>query len=97
MTLLFFMILVLEFGGMAILAAEQRTPDANIKSAGDSLWYIYVTITTVGYGDRFPVTTAGRIVGILVLTLGIGLFSTLSGFLAQTFLAPRGGRGYRSG
>jgi voltage-gated potassium channel len=52
------------------------------------LWYIYVTITTVGYGDRFPITSTGRIVGIIVLTTGIGLFGTLTGFLANAFLAP---------
>jgi voltage-gated potassium channel Kch len=89
MSLLFLMILVLEFGGMGILAAERLSPDANIKSAGDSLWYIYVTITTVGYGDRFPVTSTGRVVGIIVLTTGIGLFGTLTGFLANAFLAPK--------
>jgi voltage-gated potassium channel len=88
LTLLFFMILVLEFGGMAILAAENKSPDANIKTASDSLWYIYVTITTVGYGDRYPITEIGRIVGIVVLTTGIGLFGTLTGFLANAFLAP---------
>ena len=88
LSLLFLMVLVLEFGGMAILAVEGRSPDANIKTASDSLWYIYVSITTVGYGDRYPVTNAGRIVGILVLTVGVGLFGTLTGFLANAFLAP---------
>jgi voltage-gated potassium channel len=47
-----------------------------------------VTITTVGYGDRYPVTNAGRLVGVLVMTAGVGLFGTLSGFLANTFLSP---------
>jgi voltage-gated potassium channel len=94
LALLFFMMLVLEFGGIGILAAESLSPDANIKTAGDALWYIYVTITTVGYGDRFPVTPLGRFVGIIVLTTGVGLFGTLTAFLANAFLAsPQDRRG----
>jgi voltage-gated potassium channel Kch len=88
LSLLFFMVLVLEFGGMGILAAENTTPDANIRTASDALWYIYVTITTVGYGDHYPITEIGRFVGIIVLTTGIGLFGTLTGFLANAFLSP---------
>ena len=47
-----------------------------------------MTITTVGYGDQYPVSNTGRIVGIFVMTAGVGLFGTLSGFLANLFLAP---------
>jgi hypothetical protein len=52
-----------------------------------------VTITTVGYGDRFAVTNTGRLVGVFVTTAGVGLFGRLSGFLAYTFLSPRGSKG----
>ncbi len=48
------------------------------------------TITTVGYGDHYPVTTEGRLVAIILMTAGVGLFATLSGYLAATFLrAPQ--------
>ncbi len=47
-----------------------------------------MTITTVGYGDRYPVTNAGRLVAMLVMIAGVGLFGTLSGFLANQFLTP---------
>ena len=48
-----------------------------------------MTITTVGYGDQYPVTATGRIIGVLVLTGGVALFGTLTGFLANAFLAPK--------
>jgi voltage-gated potassium channel len=47
-----------------------------------------VTVTTVGYGDQYPVTTTGRVIGVLVLSGGVALFGTLTGFLANFFLSP---------
>ncbi len=88
LTVVFLVFCVLEFGALAVLSAEHASPDANITSASDAIWWAYVTITTVGYGDRYPVTNVGRLVGILVMTAGVGLFGTLSGFLANTFLSP---------
>ncbi|MEZ4768253.1 MAG: ion transporter [Caldilineales bacterium] len=87
-TVFFLVLCVIEFGSLAVLAAESPSPNANITNASDAIWWAYVTITTVGYGDQYPVTNAGRIVGILVMTAGVGLFGTLSGFLANLFLAP---------
>ncbi len=52
-------ILVLEFGSLAVLRAEETNPDANIKTASDAIWYTMVTISTVGYGDRYPTTNCG--------------------------------------
>lgn len=88
LTVGFLVLCVLEFGSLAVLRAEVMSPDANIQNASDALWWAFVTITTVGYGDRFPVTNWGRIVGIFVMIAGVGLFGTLSGFLAQSFLSP---------
>jgi voltage-gated potassium channel len=85
----FLVILVLEFGSMFMLFAERTSPDANITSASDAVWYTYVTITTVGYGDRYPVTNFGRIIGIGIMTVGVGLFGVLTGFLANAFLSPQ--------
>ena len=52
-------ILVLTVTSVLVLQFESKSPDANITSGGDSLWYSIVTITTVGYGDRYPVTPGG--------------------------------------
>jgi voltage-gated potassium channel len=81
-------ILVVEFAGIAEYYVEQGQADANIVSAGDSIWWGLVTITTVGYGDQYPVGGAGRIVGVFLLFAGIALFSVLTGFIANVFLAP---------
>jgi voltage-gated potassium channel len=82
-------ILVLEVCGLLELYFEEDAPGANITTAGDALWWGYVTATTVGYGDQYPVTTGGRLTGLIMLTVGVALFATFSGFLASTFLSPR--------
>lgn len=80
-------ILLVTFSSVAILQFEQPI-DSNIKGPGDALWWSVVTLTTVGYGDRFPVTAEGRIIGVLLMVAGVGLFGTLSGFIASWFLTP---------
>jgi voltage-gated potassium channel len=85
---IFLVILVLEVTGASVYYAEAPDPNANITTAGDAIWWGLVTITTVGYGDQYPVTEAGRIIGVFLLFAGIGLFSVLTGFIANIFLAP---------
>ena len=79
----------LEFIGLLELHFEEGAEGANITTAGDALWWGYVTATTVGYGDQFPVTPGGRLAGLIMLTVGVALFATFSGFLANTFLRIR--------
>ncbi len=81
-------IVVLEFGSIAVLWAERASPNANITTADDALWYSIVTMSTVGYGDQYPVTDLGRLIGTGIIILGVGVFGTLTGFLANAFLAP---------
>jgi hypothetical protein len=88
LTLLLLAILVEEFGSLWILNVEQNAPGANITSASDALWYTIVTISTVGYGDKYPVTNGGRVVGSLIIIIGVAIFGTLAGYLANLFLAP---------
>jgi len=87
--LLLIAVLVLEFGSLLMLRIEQNAEGANIVSASDAIWYVLVTISTVGYGDQFPVTNAGRILGTVIIVLGVGIFGTLTGFLANAFITPR--------
>ena len=86
--LLFIGIMVLEFGSLALLRLEADAPEANITSASDALWYIIVTMSTVGYGDEYPITNPGRAVGVVIIIVGVGIFGTLTGYLANLFLTP---------
>lgn len=79
-------ILLIIFSSIGILQVEVD-PNSNIKTAEDALWWAYATITTVGYGDRFPVTTEGRLIGIVLMTAGVGLFGTFSGYVASWFVS----------
>jgi len=87
-SLLLLGILVLEFGSFEMLNIEEGAKGANITSASDSLWYVIVTISTVGYGDRYPVTTAGRVLGAVIIVVGVGIFGAFTGYLANFFLSP---------
>jgi hypothetical protein len=86
MTLLLMGIFVLQFGSLWMLAVEGHAKDANITSASDALWYTIVTISTVGYGDQYPVTNLGRIIGTCIIIVGVGIFGTFTGYLANLFL-----------
>ncbi|MBD3940471.1 ion transporter [Microbacterium sp. NEAU-LLC] len=88
MTLLLMGILVLEFGSISMLAIEENAEGANITNASDAIWYTIVTIATVGYGDTYPVTNLGRILGAVIIVVGIGIFGTFTGYLANVFLGP---------
>jgi voltage-gated potassium channel len=76
-------ILVLTVASVLVLQFESQSPDANIKTGGDALWYSMVTITTVGYGDRYPVTQAGRTTAVFIMFMGIGIIGALASLLAS--------------
>ena len=88
----FLAILVMLVGSSLIALIEPPAPGSNIKTGGDAFWWAFVSITTVGYGDRYPVTGGGRVVGMVTMAVGIGIFGVLSSFLAQFFLRSPGKR-----
>lgn len=71
---------------LAVLDAERANPDANIQTYADALWWAISTITTVGYGDRFPTTTEGRMVAAVLMVSGIGLLGVVTASLASWFV-----------
>lgn len=81
-------ILLLIFSSIAILQVE-KDPSGNIKTAEDALWWGIATITTVGYGDKFPVTTEGRIIAAALMVAGVGLFGTFTGLIASWIMEDR--------
>jgi voltage-gated potassium channel len=81
--------LMLVFCAVGILQVEKDAKGANIKDAEDALWWAYVTITTVGYGDRFPVTSEGRMIAAALMTVGVGLFGTFTAYIASWFVAKK--------
>jgi voltage-gated potassium channel len=78
-------LLLVVFAASAVLQFE-TAEGANIRTPEDAVWWAIVTVTTVGYGDRYPVTWEGRVVAALLMTAGVGLFGTFSGFVASWFL-----------
>jgi voltage-gated potassium channel len=82
-------IILIVVGSISILNLEANA-GGNIKTAEDAVWWSLVTITTIGYGDRYPITTEGRIIATVIMIAGVGLFGTISGFVASAFLTPGG-------
>lgn len=74
-------------GALAVLDAERSHPDANILTFGDAVWWAATTVTTVGYGDRFPVTTEGRLVAVVLMLVGIALVGSVTAAVAAWFVA----------
>ena len=77
-------ILLLLTSSLLILHFENGM-DGGINSAKDAIWWSFVTVTTVGYGDMYPVTTAGRIVATVLMCFGIGIFCSLTATVANLF------------
>jgi voltage-gated potassium channel len=80
--------IVLTTSSILVLQFESRSPDANITTGGDALWWAVVTITTVGYGDFYPVTTLGRLTGVAVMFTGVGIIGALASILASILVPP---------
>ena len=78
-------LLMVLFASISILQFEKDI-NSNIKTAEDAIWWSYVTITTVGYGDKFPVTTEGRIIGAILMTTGVGIFGTFTALISSWFI-----------
>ena len=78
--------LLLFSSAVAVLEAEQNAEGSNITSFADAIWWALASVTTVGYGDKYPVTDDGRVIATFLLVVGIGLFGALTAVLAAWVL-----------
>lgn len=83
----FVMLLGIAFCSIGVLHAE-RGAQGGINTGADAFWWAVVTVSTVGYGDEFPVTTEGRLIATVLIALSVGLISILTAFIATWFLEP---------
>ncbi|MFM7664706.1 MAG: potassium channel family protein, partial [Bacteroidota bacterium] len=81
-------ILLIIFSAIGMLQVE-TDPNSNIKTAEDAIWWSYSTMATVGYGDKYPVTTEGRIIAAILMTAGVGLFGTFTAYIASWFVIDK--------
>jgi voltage-gated potassium channel len=81
---------------LAVLDAERSNPNSNIKSFGDAVWWAITTMTTVGYGDHYPVTGLGRVVAFGLMVGGVALLGTVSATLASWLIETVAARRSRS-
>ncbi|MGF1910551.1 ion channel [Vibrio kasasachensis] len=87
-SILLLLVVLLTLGSSIMLFVEGHSPDANIQTGADALWWALVTISTVGYGDHFPVTDAGKIVASAIILCGVGLFGMISGLITSVITSP---------
>ncbi len=82
-------LLLVAFGAITMLLVEAPNPQSSINTPEEALWWAFVTVTTVGYGDFYPVTTAGRIVAVLLMVSGVGLFGSFAAYIGSLFVADQ--------
>jgi voltage-gated potassium channel Kch len=79
-------VLVLN-GAVIVYLFERHAPHSNIHTLGDALWWSFVTVTTVGYGDYYPVTTGGRITACFIMSTGLLTLAVVTAQVASSFVA----------
>lgn len=79
---------VLLASAAAVLEPERGAPEANITDFPDALWWAITTVTTVGYGDLHPVTPEGRLIGAVLMVVGIGMMGVVTATIATRFILP---------
>jgi voltage-gated potassium channel len=78
--------LIIAIGSLAVLDTERDAPGAHITSIGDAVWWSFTTITTVGYGDEYPVTATGRAIAVALMISGIALLGVVTASLASALI-----------
>jgi voltage-gated potassium channel len=82
-------LLVVTIGSILVVLVEKDAPNGNIVTGGDAVWWSVVTVSTVGYGDRYPTTPAGRLIGVAMMVVGVSMFTVLTSFIATNLVSRR--------
>lgn len=83
---IFVVIVVMSIASVVVLQVESNAVEANIITGYDAFWWAFVTVTTVGYGDQYPVTGLGRLMAMILMVVGVGIFGVLTSYLSSIFL-----------
>lgn len=95
-SILLLMVILITLGSTAMLFIEAKNPAANIRTGADALWWVFVTISTVGYGDHYPVTSGGKFLAVIIIVCGVGIFGMISGVITSILTAPTKQQDHRS-
>lgn len=79
-------VVFIAFAAIGVFNCEKNVDGANIKNLSDAVWWAMATVTTIGYGDRFPVSDCGRMFAGIVMIGGVGLFASFTGFIVSKFI-----------
>lgn len=93
MYLIYITTLLLVMASILVVYFERASPNANITSFGNALWWGGETVSTVGYGDFYPVTIGGRLVAAVLFVNGVALVGVITAALAQNFTSGEKGEG----
>ena len=85
MPILLIIVIYLMISSTVIFEVERRAQPDVFRAYGDSIWWAVVTSTTVGYGDKYPVTPLGQGISVLIMVLGIGIVGMVFGFFAESY------------
>ncbi len=77
----------LNVSSIAVLAFEDES-ESNIRTPFDAVWWAISSTTTVGNGDKVPMTVEGKIVAMILMVTGVGLFGVLTGLFERLFVEP---------
>lgn len=82
-------VMAVSGGAIGLFLVEGNAPDSKVTNLGDAFWWAIVTVTTVGYGDIYPVTTEGKIIASILMIVGIGILGILISTLGASFIESR--------
>lgn len=82
-------LVMILFSTTLIVEVERKSPEALIKSGGDAVWWALSTVTTVGYGDIYPVTVEGRFIAAGLMIVGVALFGSISAYITSKLILPK--------